>query len=386
TFSDGTNTVVVAVSANGAYTADLSGLTDGPITSVLNVTDDAGNPASANGANIDLDTDADVGNVLALNVGAPFLVRNAAEAGAVGFTVAGLDADASGSVTFSDGTNTVVVAVSANGAYTADLSGLTDGTITSVLNVTDDAGNPASANGANIDLDTDADVGNDLALNIGAPFLVTNAAEAGAVGFTVAGLDADASGSVTFSDGTNTVVVAVSANGAYTADLSGLTDGTITSVLNVTDDAGNPASANGANIDLDTDADVGNDLALNIGAPFLVTNAAEAGAVGFTVAGLDADASGSVTFSDGTNTVVVAVSANGAYTADLSGLTDGTITSVLNVTDDAGNPASANGANIDLDTDADVGNDLALNIGAPFLVTNAAEAGAVGFTVAGLDA
>src|SRR4029079_16828890 len=247
-----------------------------------------------------------------------------------------------------------VVAVSANGSFSADLSGLGDGTVSSVLAITDDAGNTASANGAAIDLDTNADVGADLTLTIDAANLITNDAHSRAVGFTVSGLDADASGTVTFSStgGGSPVVVAVSANGSFSAALSGPGDGTVSSVLAITDDAGNTASANGAAIDLDTNADVGADLTLTIDAANLITNDAESSAGGFTVSGLDADASGTVTFTStgGGSPVVVAVSANGSFSADLSGLGDGTVSSVLAITDDAGNTASANGAAIDLDT------------------------------------
>ena len=89
-----------------AGTADLSTLADGPISSVLNVTDDAGNTASANGASIDLDTSADLGAPLALSITDTTI--NNAEKTAVAFTVSGIDTDVAGAaatVTFSDGTN-----------------------------------------------------------------------------------------------------------------------------------------------------------------------------------------------------------------------------------------------------------------------------------------
>src|SRR4029079_15503634 len=361
-------------------------LRDVTIRSVLNVTDDADNTAFANGAAIDLDTTADVGADLTLTITDTTI--NASEAGTAGFSVSGLDGDlTSATVTFSDGVNPdVVVDVSGgDGSYSADLSSLTDGTITSVLNVTDDAGNTAFANGAAIDLDTTADVGADLTLTI--TDTTINASEAGTAGFSVSGLDGDlTSATVPFSDGVNPdVVVDVSGgDGSYSADLSSLTDGTITSVLKVTDDAGNTAFANGAAIDLDTTADVGADLTLTI--TDTTINASEAGTAGFSVSGLDGDlTSAPVTFSDGVNPdVVVDVSGgDGSYSADLSSLTDGTITSVLNVTDDAGNTAFANCAHIDLDTTADVGADLTLTI--TDTTINASEAGTAGFSVSGLD-
>ena len=87
-------------------------------------------------------------------------------------------------------------------------------------------------------------------------------------------------------------------------------------MLNVTDGAGNTASANGAAITLDTTADGGGDLALSIGDTTI--NNAEKGAVAFTTSGIDGDAaSATVTFSDGIHSVTVNASAG---VADLSGL------------------------------------------------------------------
>ncbi|MEL0638982.1 hypothetical protein V6259_19985, partial [Marinomonas sp. TI.3.20] len=71
-----------------------------------------------------------------------------------------------------------------------------------------------------------------------------------------------------------------------------------------------------------------------------VTNADEAGTVSVTLSGVDADTETvKVTFSDGTNNVVVdATQTDGVWSvadADLSGLTDGTITVSAVATDDA---------------------------------------------------
>ena len=78
--------------------------TDGPVSSVLNVTDGAGNTASANGAAITRDTTADGGGDLTLSIGDTSI--NHIEKGAVAFTTSGIDGDvASATVTFSDGTH-----------------------------------------------------------------------------------------------------------------------------------------------------------------------------------------------------------------------------------------------------------------------------------------
>ena len=160
----------------------------------------------------------------------------------------------------------------------------------------DAAGNWSSYSSAlDFTLDTTADGGGDLALSIGDTSI--NNSEKGAVAFTTSGIDGDvSSATVTFSDGTTSVTVDASAG---TADLSTLADGPVSSVLNVTDAAGNTASANGAAITLDTTADAGGDLALSIGDTSI--NNGEKGAVAFTTSGIDGDvSSATVTFSDGT--------------------------------------------------------------------------------------
>jgi hypothetical protein len=357
TFSDGTNSVTGV-----AGVADLSTLVDGPITVSVSATDAAGNTATGAGASTTLDTDADVGDDLAVSV-SDALVGDA-EKGAVAYTVNGLDPDASATVTFSDGTNSVTGV-----AGVADLSTLVDGPITVSVSATDAAGNTATGAGASTTLDTDADVGDDLAVSV-SDALVGDA-EKGAVAYTVNGLDPDASATVTFSDGTNSVTGV-----AGVADLSTLVDGPITVSVSATDAAGNTATGAGASTTLDTDADVGDDLAVSV-SDALVGDA-EKGAVAYTVNGLDPDASATVTFSDGTNSVTGV-----AGVADLSTLVDGPITVSVSATDAAGNTATGAGASTTLDTDADVGDDLAVSV-SDALVGDA-EKGAVAYTVNGLD-
>ena len=205
--------------------------------------------------------------------------------------------------------------------------------MSSVLNVTDGAGNTASANGAAITLDTTADGGGDLALSIGDTTI--NNAEKGAVAFTTSGIDGDAaSATVTFSDGTHSVTVNASAG---VADLSTLTDGPVSSVLNVTDGAGNTASANGATIVLDTTApainvhlanDTGSSSTDKITSNPTLTGTGDANAVvHFTV---DGNAIATTAIAD----------ALGAWTFTPTGLANGTHTVVASETDAAGNSTS----------------------------------------------
>ncbi|MEL0638944.1 Ig-like domain-containing protein, partial [Marinomonas sp. TI.3.20] len=96
-----------------------------------------------------------------------------------------------------------------------------------------------------------------------------------------------------------------------------------------------------------------------------------------------------VTFSDGTNNVVVdATQTDGVWSvadADLSDLTDGTITVSAVATDDAGNTSTKTDT-LDLDTSADTDSNFAVTVKGTDEVTNADEAGTVSVTLSGVDA
>src|SRR4029078_9247247 len=116
-----------------------------PISPVRNVTDDAGNTASANGSSIELDTSADLGAPLTLSI-TDTTINNSEKTGA-GLTCAGIDADVAGAdatVTFSDGVLAHNVTVLAS-AGTVDLSGMNDGPIRRVLRHHGDAAEHAQA-------------------------------------------------------------------------------------------------------------------------------------------------------------------------------------------------------------------------------------------------
>ena len=175
------------------------------------------------------------------------------------------------------------------------------------------------------DVETQLDLANDDTAD-----QVINAAESNAVAFTVSGLQAGTVGKVTFADGADhQVVVNVAANGTYSANLSALTDGTISSSLSSTAPTGRVTSAIGNSVSLDTDS------GLN---PTLSVDAANPTDVKFTVSGLESDYSGTVTFTDSTGkSDVVAIGSDGNYSANLSNLTNGTLTYVMTVSDPAGN-------------------------------------------------
>src|SRR5262249_23159873 len=92
-------------------------------------------------------------------------------------------------------------------------------------------------------------------------------------------------------------------------------------------------------------AQLDQDLSENPTLAFANANIGQAQAVSepFTVAGLESDDNGAITFSDGTHNVVVNV-INGvpvSTSVNLSGMTDGPITASLSVSDVAGNTFQA---------------------------------------------
>ncbi|MBO0594025.1 RTX toxin, partial [Cellulophaga sp. E16_2] len=210
TFSDGTNTVTTTATVSGdtwtATDADISGLANGPITVTADVTDVALNPATDNDPitldnslpTIDITTPIEGDNVV-----------NAAEDGDVTIsgTTTGVEDNQIVTVTFSDGTNTVITTATVSGntwtATDADISGLTNGPITVTADVTDVALNPATDNDP-ITLDNSLPT-----IDITTPIEgdnVVNAAEDGDVTIsgTTTGVEDGQTVTVTFSDGTNT--------------------------------------------------------------------------------------------------------------------------------------------------------------------------------------
>ena len=286
---------------------------------------------------------------------------NNSEKTAVGYTVAGVDPDATATVTFSDGTNNVVLTGVTNTTdlTTVDLSSLSDGPITASITVTDNASNSATGTGDTITKDTVADAAPTASVTFNdtlAEDSFINNSEKTAVGYTVAGVDPDATATVTFSDGTNNVVLTGVTNTTdlTTVDLSSLSDGPITASITVTDNASNSATGTGDTITKDTVADAAPTASVTFNdtlAEDSFINNSEKTAVGYTVAGVDPDATATVTFSDGTNNVVLTGVTNTTdlTTVDLSSLSDGPITASITVTDNASNSATGTGDTITKD-------------------------------------
>ena len=331
--------VTVTANSTGNFTTagqnfDVSTLGEGltPNFSAVEV-NNAGIPTSASDslpAIKDTTADADGNLSIIIGDGGDGFI-NASEVGAVAFTVAGVDSDATEVVSFTDGSNTVTAT-----GPTVDLSTL-NGPITATVTATDTAGNTASAtDGSIVDVNADADAPTlSVVIDDGGDGFI-NASEVGTVPFSVAGLDSDATAVVSFSDGTTTVPATGS-----TVDLSTLS-GQVTATVTATDSAGNTATATDtSDLDVSADADA-TPLSVTIDDGDGFIDASEASNVAFNVAGLDADATATVTFSDTAGMLIASVTANGAQAPiDLSSLADGPITATIVATDTALNTATA---------------------------------------------
>lgn len=353
------STVVAPVDALGNWSVAIPALADGRYSFTASGTDAAGQPTGTSGPfGLTIDTVADAAPAVSLVVNEPPSgVLTPAQAAATGFVVSGLDAGSAVAVTFRDGTHSVRVEAQTDGAYQADLSGLT-GDVSASFVVTDAAGNSATGAGNGFvisgsvvpqpPLTTPTVTG--LQNDTGAPGDgITNDAQPVVAGTATPGTTVV----VTYTDATGprTVTAPVDATGAWTAPLPTLPDGTYDVTASGRDATGNTTPAGQPfRIVIDTVADAGAPVSLSV-EPTRdgVVNATEAVDTVYAVSGLDAGATAAVTFSDGTRSVTAEVSGNGRYAVDLTAL-NGTVTSTILATDAAGNAASANGNPVTLDT------------------------------------
>jgi hypothetical protein len=326
---------------------------------------------SQSGPQIDNDSAQQAALALTVNGGHPI---DAATVGAVPFTTTGLEPDDSGAVSFSDGSHAPVVIKITGGvpsATSADLAGLNDGHITATLSLSDDAaGNSFTPVTTDVVLDKAAapsvskitispasgveGVGKSVVLALtltgavtvaGSPVLTLNdggAAVFNAAKSTSTSLAFDYTVGSADTDVASLAVTQVNLNGGTIRGSSGRDANLSLSRL----------SQSGPQIDNDSGEQAALTLTVNGSHPI---DAATASAVSFTVAGLEPDDNGTVSFSDGSHAPVVIQIAGGApsaTTADLAGLNDGNITATLSLSADAaGNSFTPVTTDVVLDAD-----------------------------------
>ncbi|MBG6152367.1 MULTISPECIES: Ig-like domain-containing protein [unclassified Aquimarina] len=326
---------------------DLTGLADGTITLSVTLTDVNGNTGSAATDTETKETIAPTGYSVAIDQ-SPI---NAGNDNAVSYTFSSAEVGATYNYTFSTsggaGTVTGSGTVASAGATISgiDLTGLADGTITLSVTLTDVNGNTGSAATDTETKETVAPTGYSVAIDQ-SPISDLND---NAVSYTFSSAEVGATYNYTFSTsggaGTVTGSGTVASAGATISsiDLSGLADGTITLSVTLTDVNGNTGSAATDTETKDTGAPTGYLVAIDQ-SPI---NAGNDNAVSYTFSNAEVGATYNYTFSTsgGAGTVtgsgIVASAGATISSIDLSGLSDGTITLSVTLTDINGNTGSA---------------------------------------------
>ncbi|WP_374759782.1 Ig-like domain-containing protein [Enterobacter hormaechei] len=340
-------TYAATVLADGTWSAaipsaDVSALAAGTVTVNVEGQSSAGNPVTINH-----DVTVDLANVaISIDAIASDDVINAAERGAdlvLSGTTANVEENQTVTITF--GGKSYTATVDAEGKWTAtvpsaDLAGLKDGDASVQVSVTNVNGNSASA-GREYSVDATAP---SVTINTIATDDILNASEAQS-DLAISGTStAEAGQTVTVSLNGKDYTTTVSANGSWTlnvpaADLAGLTDGSVTVTASVSDKAGNPASVDHAlTVDVTVPA-----VTIHTVAGDDVINVAEhnqAQIISGSATGAAAGDKVTVTIGGQTYTTVLDAAGNwsvGVPANVISGLSDGTVTVSVSVTDAAGN-------------------------------------------------
>ncbi|MET6852578.1 Ig-like domain-containing protein [Enterobacter hormaechei] len=352
-------TYAATVLADGTWSAaipsaDVSALAAGTVTVNVEGQSSAGNPVTINH-----DVTVDLANVaISIDAIASDDVINAAERGAdlvLSGTTANVEENQTVTITF--GGKSYTATVDAEGKWTAtvpsaDLAGLKDGDASVQVSVTNVNGNSASA-GREYSVDATAP---SVTINTIATDDILNASEAQS-DLAISGTStAEAGQTVTVSLNGKDYTTTVSANGSWTlnvpaADLAGLTDGSVTVTASVSDKAGNPASVDHAlTVDVTVPA-----VTIHTVAGDDVINVAEhnhAQIISGSATGAAAGDKVTVTIGGQTYTTVLDAAGNwsvGVPANVISGLSDGTATVSVSVTDAAGNTGSGT-HNVTVDT------------------------------------
>ncbi|MEG6033338.1 Ig-like domain-containing protein [Enterobacter hormaechei] len=352
-------TYAATVLADGTWSAaipsaDVSALAAGTVTVNVEGQSSAGNPVTINH-----DVTVDLANVaISIDAIASDDVINAAERGAdlvLSGTTANVEENQTVTITF--GGKSYTATVDAEGKWTAtvpsaDLAGLKDGDASVQVSVTNVNGNSASA-GREYSVDATAP---SVTINTIATDDILNASEAQS-DLAISGTStAEAGQTVTVSLNGKDYTTTVSANGSWTlnvpaADLAGLTDCSVTVTASVSDKAGNPASVDHAlTVDVTVPA-----VTIHTVAGDDVINVAEhnqAQIISGSATGAAAGDKVTVTIGGQTYTTVLDAAGNwsvGVPANVISGLSDGTVTVSVSVTDAAGNTGSGT-HNVTVDT------------------------------------
>ena len=323
-------------------------LVDGAIYSVKIEYDYGGTIYSATNTGITYDTTAPSGYSVLIDQ-SPIYSGNHT---AVSFTFAGAEVGATYSYTISDGdggttdpSGSGTIAEATDQITGIDVSGLTDGTLTLSVTLTDAAGNTGTA--ATDTEVKDATAPSGYAVAIDQSPIYTGNEDAVTFTFTLAEVGATFNYTFSTSGGGTTVSnsgTVTSAGQTVSADdLTSLEDGTITLSVTLTDAAGNTGTAATDTEVKDATAPSGYAVAIDQ-SPIYSGNQT---AVSFTFAGAEVGAAYDYTISSSgggpnvTGSGTISTATDKISGINVSGLGDGTLTLSVTLTDAAGNTGTA---------------------------------------------
>ncbi|EWH08644.1 Ig family protein, partial [Catenovulum agarivorans DS-2] len=318
---------------------DISALNNGTLVVTVTQTDDAGNTSSASIKNITLDNTAPSAPSITTPIEGDGLV-NAAEDDSVLIEGAGAEANASVTVSISDGANSLSQMITADGNGSWSLSGsefdvstFNNGTLTVTASQTDSAGN------------TSVELSETVTLDNALPSVVIHSLQTNDTTPALSGTvdDVEATISVTL-DGQSYDAVN-NADGTWTlADdlVSTLSDGTYDVEVSATDTFGNVAT-DSTTAELEIDATKPSGFSVDIEQSLI--DASNDTAMSFVFANAEVGTSYQASVSDGTNTVSVSGSVEAVdaqvTSIDVSGLAEGSLTLSVTLTDSFGNQSDA---------------------------------------------
>ncbi|PKB90369.1 hypothetical protein A8A01_07870 [Ewingella americana] len=343
------------VGANGSWTisipsVDLKGLPEGSNPIVVVASDSAGNSTTIN-SNVTVDLSAPTLTVNPLT--ADGVVNSTEAAGALELTGTASVSEAGKTITVTLNGSTYTGLVGSDGNWTVNipagvLNGVASGQYPLTVSLTDEAGNTTTQT-SNVTLATGVDSQPTLTLNAFAGNNVIDGAERLAdqtLSGTTTHVEAGQQVNITLNGKTYTATVG--ASGAWSvqipaADLTALTDGSITLTAEVADKAGNPAQGS---LPLTINTELSG-LAIDPITGDNKLSAQEAGA-GINISGTSHNVAegANVTVTLNGKTYIAAVGADGTWTVpvgatDLALLGDGPLAVKVTATDAAGNAVSS---------------------------------------------
>jgi hypothetical protein len=309
------------------FTPDVTGRPDGSYVLTVTARDTAGNVSSAVTSTYLLDSSAPSDPV--------FTVEPATSSDRAPRWELTAEAGATLTCRLRGPDGVLIVSEGCSGSWTADLTGLPDGTYTLEVRARDAAGNVSGWATSGYVLDTAAPA---------PPAVTAPSGPSSSRSWTVTWTgEAGAAASCVLLRGSSVVQASAACASPTTFDLTGLPDGTYTVEVHLTDAAGNSGTAAAATYLLDTTAP---------SAPVLTAPAGPSSSRSWTVSWTgEAGATASCLLRRGSTTVWTGACSS-PQLLDLTGLPDGTYTVEVRLTDAAGNPGPAATATYLLDTTA----------------------------------